>query len=132
MRELDDGVMVFNTDGRLIFANESAVRVTGDQDRKAKRLDALSPRLLELGGTVVPLWSGETRLGDLVLLPRSAQPATLAERERDAIMDALRRTGGRLTETARALGVSRTTLWRRLRSYGNGNGSPAGNGAAHA
>ena len=42
----------------------------------------------------------------------------MAERERRAILQALDETRGRLAETARRLGISRTTLWRRLKAYG--------------
>ena len=45
-------------------------------------------------------------------------PQTLAERERQAILDTLQDTSGKLAETARRLGISRTTLWRRLKTYG--------------
>src|SRR5213592_1808593 len=33
-------------------------------------------------------------------------------------LDTLEQTHGKLAETARRLGISRTTLWRRLRAYG--------------
>ena len=42
----------------------------------------------------------------------------MAQQERRAIVETLHATGWRLTETARRLGISRTTLWRRLRDYG--------------
>src|SRR2546422_2518332 len=70
-------------------------------------------------------------LGEVVFLPgASGDSPTLAERERQAILDTLEVTHGKLAETARRLGISRTTLWRRLRAYGlrpDGNG---GSGAA--
>ncbi len=40
-----------------------------------------------------------------------------ADDERAAIRAALRATGGSRTEAARALGMSRTTLWRKMRDY---------------
>src|SRR6266581_1912430 len=55
----------------------------------------------------------------------STRSTGTAERERQAILDTLESTHGKLAETARRLGISRTTLWRRLRAYGlrpNGHG----------
>src|SRR5207244_9816090 len=90
------------------------------------RAEALRPRLLALGGRVAPLRSGTANLGEAVFLSRTDQPRTLAERERQAIVDTLQGTSGKLAETARRLGISRTTLWRRLKAYGlrphNGGG----------
>ena len=93
--------------------------------------DELARRLYDtahLTGTFT-LRSGATSLGEVVFLPRAEQPRTLAERERQAIVDTLQRTSGRLAETARRLGISRTTLWRRLKAYGlrpsNGRPRPA-------
>ena len=52
----------------------------------------------------------------------SAEPpvrATLADLERQAIADAIDRCGGNLTRAARALGINRTTLYRKLRKHGD-------------
>jgi len=37
--------------------------------------------------------------------------------EREEILDALERSGGKKTEAARLLGISRVTLWKRLKEY---------------
>ena len=44
---------------------------------------------------------------------------TLADMERQAIADAIDRSGGNLTRAARALGINRTTLYRKLRKHGD-------------
>jgi two-component system response regulator HydG len=45
-------------------------------------------------------------------------PLTLEEVERRHVLSVLRSTGGNRTATARALGLDRTTLWRKLERYG--------------
>jgi PAS domain S-box-containing protein len=60
------------------------------------------------------------------LPPRVASIQTQAEappderscREKDALLEALRFTGGNQTEAARQLGVSRITVWKRIKKYG--------------
>ena len=57
--------------------------------------------------------------------PGSAPPAPAAtparaDDERGRIEDALERTGGNRSEAARLLGVSRVTLWKRMRRLGLG------------
>ena len=42
--------------------------------------------------------------------------------EAERIRDALARSGGRLGKAATLLGISRSTLWRRLRAEGSANG----------
>src|SRR6267378_3165338 len=74
-------------------------------------------RLQSLGARFSPLKNGAQSLGEAAILP-PAGPLTLAERERQAITTTLQDTSGKLAETARRLGISRTTLWRRLKSYG--------------
>ena len=67
------------------------------------------------GGDVVPLHADAQVLGEMIVVPH-ANGRTLAEREHDAIHETLRQTDGRLALAARRLGISRTTLWRRLRA----------------
>jgi transcriptional regulator of acetoin/glycerol metabolism len=78
----------------------------------------LRPQLVALGGRVASLRAGPTAAAEAVFLPATPGDRTLAERERQAILDMLQGTSGKLAETARRLGISRTTLWRRLRAYG--------------
>ena len=49
---------------------------------------------------------------------RTARIAPLAERERAALEEALRRAQGNISETARLLGLSRAALYRRLDKHG--------------
>jgi transcriptional regulator of acetoin/glycerol metabolism len=129
MESFDDGVVVFDSYGRVVFANTLARRIAGlEGDLGAQRADALRPRLLALGGRLSPLRSGGLNLGEAIFLSGANQPSTLADRERQAIVDTLHGTHGKLAETARRLGISRTTLWRRLKAYGlrpgNGRSGP--------
>ena len=52
--------------------------------------------------------------------PRSRAPLlrTLAEVEREHVLDVLDACGGRQADAARVLGIGRTTLWRKLRELG--------------
>ena len=115
---LPEGVLVFDADGRFLFANEPARRAVGGIADPSVRSDpSLRARLSALGAKVTPLRSGHVGLGEAVILP-SEGSRTLAERERQAILDTLRTVNGKLAETARRLGISRTTLRRRLKTYG--------------
>lgn len=63
---------------------------------------------------------------DLDLPPfggRAAEP-DLAAAERATIVDVLRKHGGRVTEAARALKLSRATLYRKIKQFGIGPVSP--------
>jgi len=114
LESLDQGIAVFDVRGRLLFANPVARRALTGVNGAAP-----DPRraLLAQHGRAVPLRDGETELGEAVFLVGDGA-ATLADQERQAILGALTATGGRLAEAARRLGISRTTLWRRLRAYG--------------
>lgn len=50
--------------------------------------------------------------------PQRVEVATLAEVEREHVIEVLRSTGGDKTEAARLLGIDRRTLYRRLEAYG--------------
>ena len=119
IESIRDGVVVFDPQGRVVYANEHARRAAGiDGEAAAHEANGLRARLLSLGGHASALRSGTAQLGEVVFLPGPEQPHTLADRERQAIVDTLRDSSGRLAETARRLGISRTTLWRRLKAYG--------------
>jgi PAS domain-containing protein len=114
-----EGVVVFDPYGRMLYANQRARRVIeGLGDGAAPRGDHLRERLMAFGGRARTLKQGSMELGEAVFLPEGDNGRTLAERERQAILDTLEVTHGKLAETARRLGISRTTLWRRLRAYG--------------
>ena len=119
MESFSEGVVVFDTHGRMLYANHRARRLIDSLgDPAFARGPALRERLVALGGRVRALKHGPTDLGEAIFLADGDHAKTLAERERQAIVDTLELTGGRLAETARRLGISRTTLWRRLREYG--------------
>lgn len=115
LESLEQGIAVFDVGGGLVYANTAARRyLAGSKENAGEARRALLARQ----GRTVPLRDGETALGEAVLVAGDGGMVTLAEQERQAILDALSATGGRLAEAARRLGISRTTLWRRLRSYG--------------
>jgi transcriptional regulator of acetoin/glycerol metabolism len=105
-----EGIVVFDSQGRLLFANSAARRVIDGQNGDVRN------RLQTLGARFAALKSGAQPLGEAAIL--ASGPQTLADRERQAILETLQDTSGKLAETARRLGISRTTLWRRLKAYG--------------
>lgn len=112
-----EGVVVFASDGRMAFANEAARRTVTALGNGGVATE-LRLQLVALGGRVALLRTSGSIAAEAVFLPVVAGGRTLAERERQAILDTLQGTRGKLAETARRLGISRTTLWRRLRAYG--------------
>jgi transcriptional regulator of acetoin/glycerol metabolism len=114
-----EGVVVFDAAGRVLYANSQArAQLEGDVDLATETADDLQPRLAALGGRIRPLRVGTLELGEALFLPATEGPTTLAAREKDAIVASLDAHGWKLAETAKSLGISRTTLWRRLKAYG--------------
>lgn len=115
-----EAVVLFDAHGRLLYANVGGRRLLDALGDTNGASGALLPRLGRRGGRVERLALGGVLVGHAVYLPAPAAPgetSTLADRERAAIAETLEATGGRLTETARRLGISRTTLWRRMRDW---------------
>src|SRR5881409_1956206 len=126
METFSEGVVVFDPSGRMLYANQRARRTLDALgDGAPHRVENLRERLVAFGGRARTLKQGSLELGEVVFLSDGGESPTLADRERQAILDTLEVTHGKLAETARRLGISRTTLWRRLRAYGlrpNGHG----------
>ena len=80
--------------------------------------EALLPELAKMGGQLRLLRLNEASVGEVVFLPPSASPSTLAQREREVIVKTLNDKRWKLTDVASELDISRTTLWRRLKKYG--------------
>lgn len=114
-----EGVVVFDPSGKVLYANVQArSQLQGIVDLGTESASSLQPRLAEMGGRIRPLRVGAIELGEALFLPATEGPTTLAAREKDAIVASLDSHGWKLAETARSLGISRTTLWRRLKAYG--------------
>ena len=114
-----EGVVVFDPSGRRIYANQAA-RERADEllSGGEQTSHRLLPELAKLGARLAPLRVGKLTVGEAAYLPKKERERSLAQQERRAILEALHATSWRLTEAANRLGISRTTLWRRLRRYG--------------
>jgi transcriptional regulator with PAS, ATPase and Fis domain len=112
-----EGVVVFDLEGRLLYANQQAREALEGMDLAEGSPD-LQPRLAALGGRLRPLRVGALELGEAMFIPGVEGPTTLAAREKQAIVKTLDANNWKLAETAKHLGISRTTLWRRLKAYG--------------
>ena len=112
-----EGVVVFDAEGRLLYANQPARLAMDGLDLSEMATD-LQPRLAAMGGRLRPLRVGGMELGEAMFIPGIEGPTTLAAREKEAIVKTLDAHNWKLAETARHLGISRTTLWRRLKAYG--------------
>ena len=113
-----EGVIVFDKQGRVIYANEPARHAIRDTLDLTGEAPDLLPRLASMGGRLRPLRVGGLELGEAMFFPGVEGATTLAEREKEAIVRMLDAHSWRLAETAKQLGISRTTLWRRLKAYG--------------
>ncbi len=119
MDSFGEGVVIFDSEGLVIYANARARALIdtlgGDGTSEAREL---MPILARLGGRIAPLRAGSLTFGEAVYLPLEEASPSLADRERRAIVHTLNQTDWKLAEAARLLGISRTTLWRRLKRYG--------------
>jgi transcriptional regulator of acetoin/glycerol metabolism len=120
LESLSEGVLIIDGAGEIAYANRAARAALKSVESDDDNGRAILPKLARIGARIAPLWIGGSKLGEAVYLPppQGEGRSTLAERERHAIIQTLDATGWKLTESARRLGISRTTLWRRLRTYG--------------
>lgn len=114
---LGESVVVIDPEGQVAYASETLRPAVEEWQEHGVSGAQLMSELAKLGGRSVRLQLGQAAMGEAVFVPSSGD-RTLAARERRAILETLGRTGGRLAAAARCLGISRTTLWRRLKEYG--------------
>lgn len=119
--QLPQGAILLDRMGAVRYANPIARATVGGMIEGAKGHSAgLMPKLEALGGESADLVddAGDGPIAKIVFLPTVGPTESLAERERRAILSALYANNWRLAATAKELGISRTTLWRRLKTYG--------------
>ena len=111
-----------NADLRLTPAAENALAAHGwPGNVRELRGVMIAASLLATDGTV-----GPEHLEERLRQHSVAGPKTLAFLEREMIMEALKDSNGNRSYAAQRVGISRRTLSRRLRQYGIGEESPAG------
>jgi DNA-binding NtrC family response regulator len=108
---VSDAVLVCDRQGAVMLVNRPALELFGTGVPHSRAEVLRHP----LGAA-----AREQQLpnGAVVVIPRAHAPMSLAERERQAIEQALGESSWQLAIAARRLGISRTTLWRRLKQYG--------------
>jgi DNA-binding NtrC family response regulator len=105
---LDQPLVICDRGGHIVYANRAAWGIFRERPASRRELDALAPA----GVREIPVADG-----CVLILPARPAAASLAELERQAIEEVLAASGWHLAAAARRLGISRTTLWRRLKSY---------------
>jgi transcriptional regulator of acetoin/glycerol metabolism len=108
----DEEIAIFGTRGETLHVNLAA-RATLPPTPFPQTV-LLRAYLVDRGGRAVLLQADAKLVGEMIIV-RPPPGRTLAEQERQAIRETLQQTRGRLADAARRLGISRTTLWRRLR-----------------
>lgn len=125
-----DGVVLLDRGGSLLAWTERAPPLLAERglDRPLQRGMAFDPCLARLGLEAHEALSLECEHAGLVLVVPAvaARPAAperslrMRDCERETILEALRLEQGHRLRTAARLGLSRTTLYRRLLAYGIG------------
>jgi DNA-binding NtrC family response regulator len=103
VEDLPPGVVAAASRNRLLEGPAAEAAKRSPPEGAAARL----PSALPSGSASTDSFSGD-----------GGRLMTLAESERERIAWTLRRLGGNQTEAAKALGISRSTLWRKIKTYG--------------
>ncbi|MBI3949790.1 MAG: sigma-54-dependent Fis family transcriptional regulator, partial [Acidobacteria bacterium] len=80
--------------------------------------DMLPPQVLEEGPEIIQARLAEEIMGSAIEPTGKGRLKALDDRERELILEAIGRNEGNLERAAKDLGISRVTLWRRMKKYG--------------
>ena len=110
---VNDAVVLVDRQGTVMHANRGArelfgTTVPGSRAELLKHPLGAAAREQQLSNAAVVVIARNGSNG---------RSQTLAEKERESIEQALQDAGWQLAVAARRLGISRTTLWRRLKQY---------------
>lgn len=115
----NEGVVVLDANNAVVYANsvakpllEPVLNANGGKDE-----DVLS-LLSRIGGERKDIRVDGAGVVAAVVIPAPGDSVNLRQQERETIIRTLDANGWRLAESASELGISRTTLWRRLRVWG--------------
>src|SRR3989442_8991628 len=105
METFSEGVVVFDPYGRMLYANQRARRTLDTLgDGGSHRGENTRERLIAFGGRARTLKQGSLELREVVLLPDGEESPTLADHERQAILDTLEATHRKISQTAPSAG----------------------------
>jgi transcriptional regulator of acetoin/glycerol metabolism len=114
-----DPVLVTDGEGRVLFANRAARKTLLPELQAVRRLDELSPdRLGRFAFAERQAVLEAQPVASVVRFSPVPGSGSWAEEERRTILAAMEATAWRPLAAARRLGISRSTLWRRLKMYG--------------
>jgi len=111
VRELANAMeyAIVHTEGTSIMAHHLPPEVQGTNRLAAGTRTGAHPALLP----------DSTLTRAPAIMPRYYRaPVNTQEQEQEIILQALQKAGGNKAEAARKLGMSRTTLWKKLKQYG--------------
>jgi len=102
-------MMRYDWPGNIRELQNTIERVVALSKNEVIQVEDLLLPVEEFAGTSVVMMESDKRKSFIV--------TTLAEQEKIAIVDALNKYGGNQTRVSQVLGISTTTLWRKIKKY---------------
>ena len=115
-----DAMLAYSWPGNVRELRNNLEQAVAIGEGPILRLEELAPELQESPGATLsdPPSVLEPAVSTDAARPAVQRATTYGDVERDAILDALRESRGRRGDAAKSLGISRSTLWRKIKLYG--------------
>ena len=107
--EAKNAMMRYDWPGNIRELQNTIERVVALTKNEVIQVEDLLLPVEEFAGSSVVMMESDKRKSFIV--------TTLAEQEKIAIVDALNKYGGNQTKVSHVLGISTTTLWRKIKKY---------------